>query len=192
MRSPDNNLSQSISWSTSSAAFDVCGYCGAQFPNKPVPDWEARDAHLKGIHKFGECHYRTFFDEIQFREHLKYVHAAKIGKWTNKLEAIGRVDEPPPIPRDKNGQQSQGASLADTGMGASKMAPIKAHGNTKCPFCGEDNLHVEDSRRRHIERHMEEVAFAVVSKPYEEWDFYSDSTSKSLADVETEDIMQFP
>ena len=72
------------------------------------------------------------------------------------------------------GQQSQGPSITDTDMGVSNMDPIKAHENNKCLFCGENN-----GGRRHIERHMEEVAFAVVSKPYKEWDFYSDSSSKS-------------
>ena len=62
-------------------------------------------------------------------------------------------------------------------MDASNMSPGKVYENTECLFCGQDKLHVEGSRRRHIERHMEEVAFAIVSKPYEEWDFYSDSSS---------------
>lgn len=30
---------------------------------------------------------------------------------------------------------------------------------------------------RHICRHMEEIAFTVVTKPYEDWDFYSDASS---------------
>ena len=77
-------------------------------------------------------------------------------------------------------------------MGASKMGPIEARENTKCLFCGENNLYVEDSRRRHIERHMEEVAFAVVSKPYEEWDFYSDSSSEAYRTFEDEDPKQLP
>ena len=32
-------------------------------------------------------------------------------------------------------------------------------------------------RLRHVCRHMEEIAFTVVSKPYEEWEFYSDGCS---------------
>ena len=59
-------------------------------------------------------------------------------------------------------------------MGANKEDPLKVREISRCPFCGENNLHIKRSRRRHVERHMEEVAFAVVSKPYEEWDFCSD------------------
>ena len=45
-----------------------------------------------------------------------------------------------------------------------------------CFFCGErlGEGWMKDSI--HICRHLEEIAFAVVRKPYEEWDFYSDST----------------
>ena len=110
----------------------------------------------------------------------------------NKLEMVGMRGEPRPVPQDKNEQQSQGASVTNTSMGASKMGPIKVLEDAKCLFCGEDNLHVEDSRLRHIERHMEEVAFAIVSKPYEEFDFYSDSSSNPSPDVEAEDMVQFP
>ena len=106
----------------------------------------------------------------------------------NKLEMAGMRDEPPPVSEDNNGQQSQGVSVADMNMGTSNMGPIKVHKDTECPFCGENNLNVEGSRRRHIERHMEEVAFAIVSKPYEEWDFYSDSSSTHLSGIEAESI----
>lgn len=51
----------------------------------------------------------------------------------------------------------------------------------KCLFCG---LQTEvgtgpDSRAGHVGRHMEEIAFVVVPKAYEDWDFYSDSSSIS-------------
>ena len=45
-----------------------------------------------------------------------------------------------------------------------------------CLFCGEQTEGKINSREKHIGRHMEEIAFAVVRKPYEEWDFYSDSS----------------
>ena len=186
---PDNNLWQSQSLSTSSTAFDVCGYCGTQFPKEPAPDWEARVAHLIGVHKYDECNQdKKFFHIDHFREHLKHCHAGTSGKWMNKLEVAGMRDEPPPVPNDNNGQQSQGASVANMNMGASNMGPIRSHEDIKCLFCGEKNLRVEGSRRRHIERHMEEVSFAVVSKPYEEWDFYSDSSSKHSSDIDAEGI----
>lgn len=31
---------------------------------------------------------------------------------------------------------------------------------------------------RHLGRHMEEISFAVVMKPYEEWKFYDDTVSR--------------
>ena len=34
-----------------------------------------------------------------------------------------------------------------------------------------------DSRGRHVGRHLEEIAFLVVPKAYEDWDFYSDSST---------------
>ena len=182
---PDNDLWQSQSSSTSSTAFDICGYCGAQFPNRPAPDWEARGAHLNGVHKYGECNQdKRFFHIDLFRQHLEHSHAGTMGKWWNKLEMAGMRDEPPPNPKYNNGQQLHGASIADMSMGASKMGPIKVHNDTKCLFCGENNLYVEGSRRRHIERHMEEVAFAVVSKPYEEWEFYSEFSATHSSDIE--------
>ena len=50
-----------------------------------------------------------------------------------------------------------------------------------CVFCGEDLGPSFNKRERHVGQHMEEIAFAVVSKPYEEWDFYSDCSSTSLS-----------
>lgn len=48
----------------------------------------------------------------------------------------------------------------------------------KCLFCNEDiGLRLRE-RGRHIGRHMEEIAFAIVTKPYEEWDFYSGSSKE--------------
>ncbi|KAL2043073.1 hypothetical protein N7G274_004133 [Stereocaulon virgatum] len=46
-----------------------------------------------------------------------------------------------------------------------------------CVFCGEALPASRTGRGRHIGRHMEEIAFAVVTKPYEAWEFYSDSAS---------------
>lgn len=49
----------------------------------------------------------------------------------------------------------------------------------KCPFCGQQTAvgTGKDSRAGHVGRHMEEIAFLVVPKVYEDWDFYSDSLS---------------
>ena len=47
----------------------------------------------------------------------------------------------------------------------------------ECPICQEKLLNVTSNERGgHVGRHMEETAFLVVSKPYEEWEFYSDSS----------------
>lgn len=52
-----------------------------------------------------------------------------------------------------------------------------------CLFCGErtEEGYGHNSRGRHVGRHMEEIAFTVVSKSYEEWEFYSDSSSARSA-----------
>lgn len=169
--------------------FDTCGYCGAKFPNHPSPDWEARRAHINDVHKFDECNNCKKFRRVDhFRQHLKHSHAGIIGEWMKKLEKAGMRDKPAPVPQGKNGQHSRKASPANASVGASNMGPVKVEEDTKCLFCGENNLHVEGSRRRHLERHMEEVAFAIVSKPYEEWDFYSESSSEHSSDVEAENI----
>ena len=49
-----------------------------------------------------------------------------------------------------------------------------------CVFC-EEVLSTTSLReyRQHVGRHMEEVAFMVVTKPYEDWDFYTDGFSGS-------------
>lgn len=46
-----------------------------------------------------------------------------------------------------------------------------------CVFCGEQMN--GNGYSRHVGRHMEEIAFSVVSKPYEEWSFYSDSSGSN-------------
>lgn len=45
-----------------------------------------------------------------------------------------------------------------------------------CLFCGE--VTYGHTYSPHVGRHMEEIAFSVVSKPYEDWSFYSDSSGK--------------
>ena len=120
----DNSPSQSQPppSSTSLTAFDTCGYCGAQFPNEPAPDWEARGAHLNGVHKFGECNQsKKFFRADHFRQHLKHSHAGTSGKWTNMLETACMRDEPPPTPQDNNVPQPQGAPVANMGMGPANV-----------------------------------------------------------------------
>lgn len=63
------------------------------------------------------------------------------------------------------------------------LVTSNAQGSNNCLFCGEETDTVKDGRSRHIERHMEEVAFMVVSRPYEEWDFYSDSSANESSAI---------
>ena len=54
-----------------------------------------------------------------------------------------------------------------------------------CRFCGEDLSEVWGHEyARHVGRHMEEIAFAVVTKPYEDWEFYSDCSGKYNTDLD--------
>ena len=48
-----------------------------------------------------------------------------------------------------------------------------------CPFCDEKTDGGARARGDHLGRHMEEIAFAVVTKPYEDCDFYSTSSLPS-------------
>ena len=54
-----------------------------------------------------------------------------------------------------------------------------AHGSPEdCVFCGEVlSRAIRREWVRHLGRHMEEIAFMIVTKPYEDWDFYSDASS---------------
>lgn len=49
-----------------------------------------------------------------------------------------------------------------------------------CPLC--QHPVKEDHFDRHIGLHMEEISFAVVTKPYEVWDFYDGSSGNSDGD----------
>ena len=59
------------------------------------------------------------------------------------------------------------------------LVRFRKQASIKCLFC--DQVTTEgtgkDSRGGHVGRHMEEIAFLVVPKVYEDWDFYSDSSS---------------
>ena len=57
--------------------------------------------------------------------------------------------------------------------------PEQPSGLSLCPFCDEKTDRGTRARGDHLGRHMEEIAFAVVTKPYEDWDFYSTSSLPS-------------
>lgn len=74
-------------------AFDVCGYCGKEFPTPA--NWDLRREHLTTEHKFGDCNQaKKFFRADHFRQHLKHSHSGTAGKWTNVLENACMRDEP--------------------------------------------------------------------------------------------------
>ena len=54
--------------------------------------------------------------------------------------------------------------------------PLLSDDSIACVFCGEVLPALVPMRFRHIGRHMEEIAFAVIPRQYEDWEFYSDST----------------
>ena len=57
---------------------------------------------------------------------------------------------------------------------SSFQAPRKYH----CVFCGEKIGIEEDDREQHVGRHMEEIAFSVVSKLYDESESCSDTLTQ--------------
>lgn len=106
---------------------DACGFCGADFPNHPAPDWDQRIEHLTTVHKFGECNQaKKFYRADHFRQHLKHTHGGQSGKWTTVLESVCLREE---SPQDASGISPTGSegglgrgptslpSAADTPMG---------------------------------------------------------------------------
>lgn len=62
------------------------------------------------------------------------------------------------------------------------VTPTVLTGRVSCPFCQKVSPKWNTAgRARHIGRHMEEIAFAVVPKAYEEWEFYSNSSGGQSA-----------
>lgn len=43
-----------------------------------------------------------------------------------------------------------------------------------CPFCKET---IELRNSSHVGRHLEEIAFTIINSKYEDWEFYSDTSS---------------
>ena len=60
------------------------------------------------------------------------------------------------------------------------LAEITRAGPASCPLCSEEltssNIH---TRFKHVGRHMEDIAFAVVPRQFEDWTFYSESSADS-------------
>ena len=53
-----------------------------------------------------------------------------------------------------------------------------------CLFCGQRTTEGmgKNSRGKHVGQHMEEIAFMVVPKAYEDWEFYSEASSEIQAE----------
>lgn len=56
-------------------------------------------------------------------------------------------------------------------------SPLMVSASISCPFCESEMAGTTDERFRHLGRHMEDLAFSVVPRQYEEWDFYTDKGS---------------
>lgn len=52
-----------------------------------------------------------------------------------------------------------------------------------CMFCMKSTGKTARDYARHVGRHMEEIAFTVVPKQYEDWEFYSEDTYKASRHV---------
>ena len=55
--------------------------------------------------------------------------------------------------------------------------------SSKCQFCTKWIVAGSDNWISHVGSHMEAIAFAVVTKPYEDWEFYSDSSSSKSGGI---------
>ncbi len=53
---------------------------------------------------------------------------------------------------------------------------------TACPLCQATIAQGDRTFARHVGRHLEEIAFAVVTKAYEEWQFYDDTSSSNAGE----------
>ncbi|KAK5089653.1 hypothetical protein LTR70_006537 [Exophiala xenobiotica] len=57
-------------------------------------------------------------------------------------------------------------------------APIMTSSSWTCIFCTDGLAGKERDKFRHVARHMEEMAFSIVPRQYEQWDFYADAGSR--------------
>ncbi len=53
-----------------------------------------------------------------------------------------------------------------------------------CPICQATIAPGSRAFARHLGRHLEEIAFAVVARPYEKWEFYDDTCSSNAGEPE--------
>lgn len=65
--------------------------------------------------------------------------------------------------------------------------PLLTASTWTCVFCEQEVEGNSTEKFCHLGHHMEEMAFSVVSRQYEEWDFYSDSEGRHSVPVEHHD-----
>lgn len=71
-------------------------------------------------------------------------------------------------------------STTTTAERAQQSIQHRSKQSVVCPFCKESTGTGKNGRAAHIGRHMEEIAFTACNTPYQEWDFYSDSSMSSF------------
>lgn len=59
-----------------------------------------------------------------------------------------------------------------------------------CVFCGLECAHVTTESLKHLSKHMEDIAFSVVPRAYEDWAFYSDSDSNPDVSVAVQSLQR--
>ena len=105
----------------------------------------------------------TYASRARFRNHLYH-------ECLSHEREFSKVDDDP----------ERTASTACAGPTKPKNDTPTQENAMTCIFCREVlSAMTRNNRAEHLGRHMEEIAFSVVTKPYEEWEFYSDDSTKA-------------
>lgn len=59
------------------------------------------------------------------------------------------------------------------------QSTLEVH-HSSCPFCEQIIFPGNLARSHHLGQHMEEIAFLVVTNPYEDWLFYDNTSGGSI------------
>lgn len=108
---------------------------------------------------------KTYASRTRFQVHKSIMHKHEFTKG---------------IETRKLGTGPEREVLTDCAGAAKLKSDMPTQENTmSCIFCREVLSATRTKRAEHLGRHMEEIAFSVLTKPYEDWDFYSDSSTKA-------------
>jgi ankyrin repeat protein len=110
--------------------------------------------HREVARKFGCNFCGKGFDRK--RDAKKHIHFDKC-RWSTKLDSLSNP---------KGRYSKRGFHITEERVA-----------NSVCPFCAKEITGGCGNLTQHLGKHLEEVSFAVVRKPYEEWQFYEDSVS---------------